>query len=105
MSTDLFGKLLDPDGPALSDVERKRLLRRASENNKRGHAWKPGTGPAGETCKTCAHYVRKQWGVKAYLKCGLNASHWTSGPRTDIRARDPACAKWERAADGQDRTR
>lgn len=90
--TDLFGKLLDPNAGALTDLERKRLRRRASENNKRGHAWKPGTGPAGETCKTCKHYRRGK-----YLKCLLMKAHWTAGPKTDIRARDPACMKWERS--------
>jgi len=63
---------------------------------KTGHAWTPGTGPKGETCQSCAHYVRRQWD-KVYLKCGLMREHWTQGPGTDIRARDAACKKWEPA--------
>lgn len=89
---DLFGKLADPEAPALSDAERKRLYRRAA-SVPRGHAWKPGTGPEGETCKTCAHYTLRQFGG-TYRKCGLMRAHWTSGPKTDVRASDPACLKW-----------
>lgn len=98
MTTDLFGKLMDPNAGALTDRERKRLRRRATENNKRGHAWKPGTGPAGETCKTCKHYYVRRW-AGTFRKCLLMKPHWTNGPRTDIRARDPACKKWERRGD------
>lgn len=52
--TDLFGQL---SLPPLTDAERKRMRRRASEVP-RGYAWRPGTGPDGETCKSCAHYCR-----------------------------------------------
>ena len=60
---------------------------------RRGHAAQPGTGPEGETCKTCKHYVRKRM-AKVYRKCGLMQEHWTGGAGTDIRAGDPACEKW-----------
>lgn len=58
-----------------------------------GHAWQPGSGPAGETCGTCKHMVRRHM-ARTYIKCGLVKEHWTQGSRTDIRARDPACLKW-----------
>lgn len=61
-----------------------------------GYAATPGTGPAGETCKTCAHICRKTMS-KTYLKCGLMRAHWTGGPGSDIRANSPACARWEKA--------
>lgn len=61
----------------------------------RGHAAPPGTGPKGETCRTCLHYTVKQMS-KAYRKCALTKTRWTGGPGTDIRAKDPACAKWEK---------
>lgn len=60
----------------------------------RGYAWAPGTGPAGETCKSCRHLVRKQW-AKTYLKCGLMQAKWTCGGGSDVRARSPACKFWE----------
>lgn len=60
----------------------------------RGYAAPPGTGPAGETCKTCKHYTHRHWGG-TYRKCMLNRAKWTRGPGTDIRAGSPACSKWE----------
>ena len=61
---------------------------------RRGHAWFPGTGPAGETCRTCEFYTLIHR-ANTYRKCGHpGAPKWTSGPGTDIRARDPACARW-----------
>jgi hypothetical protein len=63
----------------------------------KGYAWTPGTGPEGETCKTCLHYVVKQYHVKTYRKCGLMESVWTHGPGSDILAKSPACKKWEAA--------
>ncbi|WP_316978030.1 hypothetical protein [Shumkonia mesophila] len=59
---------------------------------RKGHAAIPGTGPEGETCGTCDHLVRRRL-AKTYLKCGL--IQWTSGAATDIRAKDPACSRWE----------
>lgn len=64
---------------------------------KRGYADKPGTGPEGETCKTCRHIYRNQM-AKTYLKCGLMRAVWTGGAATDIKASWPACSKWEPAA-------
>lgn len=65
---------------------------------RRGHAAQPGTGPVGETCKTCQHYTLRHMSG-TYRKCGL--ANWTRGPGSDIRASDPACEKW--AAEGADR--
>jgi hypothetical protein len=59
----------------------------------------PGTGPADKTCKTCRHLVHRQQ-ANVYLKCGLMRAHWTNGGGTDIRARWPACSKYEEADDG-----
>lgn len=77
---------------ALTPEERRRLNTKP-KTKKTGHAWRPGTGPQGETCKTCKHLVRKQMS-KTYLKCGLMSAHWTGGAGTDVRAGDPACREW-----------
>ena len=61
----------------------------------RGYAMPPGTGPKGETCKTCAHIVREHRGK--FRKCGMNRAKWTRGPGTDILAGALACSKWEDA--------
>ena len=58
---------------------------------KRGYAALPGTGPAGETCKTCRH--AKRFG--GYSKCGLQRNAWTGGEGTDILLKSPACRRWE----------
>lgn len=90
--------LFNPDAPhsivaRATGVDTKPRRKPTKAN---GYAWKPGTGPAGETCKTCAHYTRVQH-AKVYLKCGLMRSVWTNGPGTDIKAGSPACQKWSRA--------
>ena len=54
-----------------------------------------GSGPVGETCKTCKHYTIVEYAGK-YRKCGLMESKWTHGPGTDIKAGWAACEKWER---------
>lgn len=51
-----------------------------------------GNGPIDETCGTCRHLVRKRG---RYKKCELTRDFWTNGAGTDIRARWPACEKWE----------
>jgi hypothetical protein len=65
---------------------------------KNGYAAVPGTGPEGETCKTCKYKVScGHYGGKHYLKCELRKATWTNGEGTDILARSPACSKWEAA--------
>lgn len=61
-----------------------------------GYAAVPGTGPAGETCSTCRHIYRKRM-AKTYIKCALMQVRWTGGAGTDIKAKAPACSKWEAA--------
>lgn len=87
MSVDLFGKEF-----ALTPPERAKLNRK--EPIPRGHAWRVGTGPEGETCGSCKHLYRHRM-AKTYLKCGLNSAAWTHGRATDVRAKDAACKKWE----------
>ena len=86
---DLFG--LDR---ALTPRERKKLTRKGKDPIPRGHIMPPGTGPAGETCGSCAHLFRNRM-AKTYLKCHLNAARWTGGRASDVRAHDAACVKWE----------
>lgn len=63
----------------------------------RGYADYPGSGPEGETCRSCDHYERTSTGGnKHYLKCGLMRAVRTHGPGTDIKAGSPACSKWEK---------
>lgn len=77
---------------AMTPSERRQLQIKL-RSKKTGHAAPPGTGPTGETCKTCQHLIRKQMS-KTYLKCGLMRAKWTGGGGTDVRAGDPACRKW-----------
>lgn len=53
-----------------------------------------GTGPAGETCRTCKHLARIQY-ANTYLKCGKMRAVWTGGAGTDVRAGWAACREWE----------
>ena len=96
MTTDLFD--WTPDSPAMTPEQWRKAHPDASRSSPKpsGHAAPPGTGPAGETCGSCAHLVRKKMS-KIYLKCELTRACWTSGGKTDVRARDAACRKWEKA--------
>lgn len=90
---DLFGH---PDAPVKTDIERKREQRRLRERPK-GYAATPGSGPAGETCGTCAHCWRSNSGTRGYHKCKLIRP--TRGYGTDILKRSPACSRWEALSD------
>lgn len=85
MSADLFGEA--PQQIAPLQIKRQR------EREPRGYAAAPGSGPAGETCKSCRYYVIKQM-AQAYRKCELRRAAWTGGAGTDVRASSPACSKW-----------
>lgn len=53
-------------------------------------------GPADETCRTCRHAYGTGHGKKTYYKCAIAKRAATNGPGTDIRLKDPACARWEK---------
>lgn len=77
---------------ALTPAERRTLNKKAPK--RKGHPRPPGSGPDGETCKTCKNLARVVH-AKTYLKCALMRANWTGGAGTDIKAGDPACDKWE----------
>lgn len=56
----------------------------------RGYNQPPGTGPAGETCGTCAYIV----GGRRWHKCDLSRARWTHSRGTDVLVKAPACRKW-----------
>ena len=60
----------------------------------RAHPYPPGSGPAGQTCGTCAKLCERRFS-KTYFKCHVLMKFWTAGPGTDIRKKDPACLCWE----------
>ncbi len=80
---------------ALTPAEKRRLHGgKHKPPVKRGYAYPPGTGPKGETCKTCEHIFRNRL-AKTYLKCELAKARWTGGGGSDILAGSPACKAWE----------
>lgn len=96
MTGDLFGNPVIPEGPAMHPAERRRQKRRASEQA-RGYAAPPGTGPEGESCRSCAHssLAGYRYNHGNYWKCGQVQHLWTHSVRTDIRLKSPACRRWE----------
>jgi hypothetical protein len=76
---DLFGQLIAPK----------------PKYRKNGYSAPPGTGPRGETCKSCKFYisVRIRSG-RRFPKCILMYKTWTHSYGTDILARSPACRNW-----------
>jgi hypothetical protein len=47
------------------------------------------SGPPGETCGTCAHFIRKEFNDKTYFKCEMIGD--SNGTATDIRKGQTAC--------------
>lgn len=84
--TDLFG----------AAITAQSALAKPKKPKKTGHAAPPGSGPAGETCGSCAHRVRARIrSGRVFQKCGLMRHAWTHGPGSDIKAGSPACSRWE----------
>lgn len=88
--TDLFGQPITVAPPPPPGIAKRR------KTQPKGYAALPGTGPAGETCRTCKFYARTEH-AKIYRKCAKVMDRWTNGPGTDILARSPACHYWEKA--------
>jgi hypothetical protein len=78
----------------LTPAERRNIFRRPrKEGWEKSHAAKPGTGPEGETCGSCAHKrINQMYSGRKFFKCGLISS--TNGKGTDILVRDEACERW-----------
>jgi hypothetical protein len=83
-----------------SALEAAKRVEKWRRSKQKGYADIPGTGPAGEFCKTCAHYTHRHL-AGTYRKCALRAATWTGGYGSDILANAPACRKWEKPAGGQ----
>jgi hypothetical protein len=92
--TDLFGGLLSYRTADGRTIEAKPRGKHYIEP--RGYAAKPGTGPEGESCKSCRHSIHAGTGGKRFPKCELMLACWTSSRRTDILMGAAACSKWER---------
>lgn len=84
--------LRDIFGSEITEAEARRLMKRKSAQPN-GYAAPPGSGPAGETCRTCANIYRVTPSMKSFFKCRLIQA--TAGAGTDIRAKAPACRRWE----------
>jgi hypothetical protein len=79
----------------LTPTDRKKVFARPRPPNwKRAYPAQPGTGPEGETCKTCEHLHRNRQ-AKVYLKCWKMQAVWTGGGGSDVKARAPACSRWQ----------
>ncbi|TPN03789.1 hypothetical protein FJ973_29540 [Mesorhizobium sp. B2-1-3] len=91
MMKDMFGNEVTVD-------EARRLLKAKAKPQKRGYAAAPGTGPAGETCKSCVHYRSVNGGSRSFPKCDVMRASWSHGPGTDILAKAPACREWKPAS-------
>lgn len=53
-------------------------------------------GPAGETCRHCQHAIGTRHGKKTYYKCAIAKRAHSKSAGTDIRLKDPACARFEK---------
>lgn len=76
----------------------KRIMVKGKPVTLAGHAAIPGSGPEGETCGTCDHSVLRLCS-RRFLKCSLNKNNWTSGRKSDVLFKDPACSKFVKQPD------
>lgn len=76
---------------SLFDITRKAAKLKCPS----AYAAHPGSGPEGESCKTCKHHVKRRFSGKIYHKCNLISFRWTRGSGTDIRVNSLACERWE----------
>jgi hypothetical protein len=98
---DLFGREVTMEEALQLKSQHPRRPSRAQAVIGRMMAWRhPHTGlplldPLGETCGTCKHSERSRsrGGGKTWIKCGLFGA--SGGPATDIKARWPACERWQ----------
>lgn len=65
---------------------------KAKRGQPKGFAAPIGSGPQGETCKSCQHAYCRSF-AKTYWKCALVKA--TGGPGSDIRLKWAACSRWE----------
>ena len=93
--SDLFGPILPSPFELKLNAER---IRAKEIKNKipRGYIATPGTGPKGETCRTCQHVVRVRLMGEQRLRCGLNQAKWKKTNRSRVIPTSPACSQWER---------
>ena len=85
----------DMFGNEVTVEEARHLLKAKAKPQKRGYAAPPGSGPVGETCRSCVNYRSINGGSKTFPKCNLMRDTWTHGYGTDILARAPACREWK----------
>ena len=79
-------------GPFFNCYGEEIILGVSGKKYGKGYARAPGSGPDGETCGSCKHFVIKDEYSKRFFKCGLMRS--TNGAATDIRKSSPACSFW-----------
>lgn len=72
---------------------------KAKSGQPKGNAAPIGSGPEGETCRTCKHAYCVSY-AKTYWKCGLVKA--TGGPGTDIRLKWAACSRWVKKENSTD---
>lgn len=103
----MFTGEIEPERPPkiIPRYDGPRHSRRDPSPN--GYAAKPGTGPDGETCKSCTNVRRFSTGDgtlsgKTWNKCDVFKRFWawTSGRATDVLAGSPACSFWNGENDG-----
>lgn len=80
------------DDPTASEPERSKHWKRQGANATPSPI---GSGPPGETCKTCVFDRKLDYHDKTYHKCKLMEKYWTHGTATDIKLKWAACKEWQ----------
>lgn len=86
IARDLFGE----------PIAAATAFRKDGQERKIGYAARPGTGPKGQRCNTCAHCMVVVYHGMRSRKCHVVAALWSASPATDIKHNAPACREWQR---------
>lgn len=81
----------------VAEIGERKLLPPAAQAASRCRATPApiGSGPAGQSCRSCSHYTRVRHHDQTFRKCELMRGDWTHGPGTDIKASYAACRLFE----------
>lgn len=60
-----------------------------------GYAARPGSGPEGQTCGTCANCAVRELANRHVFKCRLLVRSWSACRSTDVLKSSPACKHWQ----------
>lgn len=85
--------MMNPDLTREFTSELLELSKPSRTGRPTGYAAAPGSGPLGQSCKSCRHMKRVGL-VRAFRKCDLMREFWDGSRKSDVNSSSPACCRW-----------